>query len=93
MRKKTVLTALCLMLAFSLSGCAAVNSENSFQGQAPSGISVQQEGSSAGDTQQTAQTTLSSIDQADEQVDATLPDNAAPTAEPTKDPSQSGYNG
>ena len=36
--KRIALALLCLILAMTLAGCATVNSDNSFQGQAPSGV-------------------------------------------------------
>jgi len=57
--KKFTLALILLILVFSLAGCAAVNSENSFQNQAPGEVAVTQgaqdaQGQQAGTQQATS---------------------------------------
>lgn len=76
MMKKLTLALMLLILALSLAGCAAVNSDNSFQNQAPGGVAVTQ-GTQGGQGQQAA----------------TQQGATEPTAVPTQDPNNVGYNG
>lgn len=76
--KKTLLALLCLLMALSLAGCATVNSENSFQSQAPDTAVATQEAAQTDAPQQ--QTVNSDIPV--ENTDAPVQETAVP-----------GYNG
>ncbi|NLI20173.1 MAG: hypothetical protein GX418_01280 [Clostridiales bacterium] len=81
--KKIALASLCLLLACALAGCATVNSDNSFQNQAPdTGLATQ-----AGQPQSAA-----TAEPAVQPVPA-QPTAAQPTALPTQDPNAGGFNG
>jgi len=76
--KKTLLALLCLLIALSLAGCATINSENSFQSQAPNAAVV---------TQEAAQTAVP-------QQQPTNSDVSVETTEaPAQETAAPGYNG
>lgn len=78
--KKGLLAALCLWLVLALAGCATVNSENSFQSQAPAEM--------AAPTAVPAQAEpATQVEQPQAQP------TAVPGEAPTKDPNAAGLNG
>ena len=77
MMKKRMIALLCLLLALSLTGCATVTSDNSFQDKAPGEVS---------DLPPVVQNVAEN-----QPVDAQA--TQEPTAAPTSDPNAAGFNG
>ena len=80
--KKIALTALCLGLLMMLAGCATVNSENSFQSQAPAEVATS-----------TAVPEATQAPQQPQNQPADAPAASQPAAEPTQSPASGGFNG
>ena len=80
--KKLALVLIGLLLMFTLAGCATVNGDNSFQGQAPGGVTTTQQNQAPQQNQQTVTQPTDTQQTAGE-----------PTAAPSQNPDASGYNG